>query len=440
LLTELVLIAPDLAVRFPELAPLSSADPAAQQPRAFEGFALFCEALTAHEPLLLFIDDVHWADAGTLQLIHYLARRIRHLPLLLVLTYREIELDENPLLGRLLQDLNRERLASRLKLGRLTSDQTRQLLQAMFSEEISPEFLDGIYRESEGNPFFVEEICKALVDSGRIRFEDGRWQRPGVEDLEIPQSVRGAVLSRVDKLSEPAREAMLMAAILGREFEFETLRRATELPEETLIGALESAERAQLISETRRNGDVAFSFVHALIPASLTESVSVLRRKMLHRRAAQAIEAGHPDAWEILAYHWIEAGEDDLARSRSLRAADRDYASLAGGGRSPLPGGFGRWPCRRPTRSGGCPWPSWHLSWFPVRRVSAMPIARRAISTGNRARPCGPARWSGGWVVSTTRPATARSRCNIIRRPLRSSKAARRPLSWRWRFRRCRRC
>jgi tetratricopeptide (TPR) repeat protein len=150
-----------------------------------------------------------------------------------------------------------------------------------------------------------------------------------VEDLEIPQSVRGAILSRVEKLPEPAREAMRMASILGREFEFDVLRRASDLPEDQLIGALEDAERAQLISATRRNGDIAFSFAHALIPASLSESVSVLRRKSLHRRAALAIEAVRPDAWEVLAYHWIEAGDDEQARTASLRAGDRAYASLA---------------------------------------------------------------------------------------------------------------
>jgi tetratricopeptide (TPR) repeat protein len=253
------------------------------------------------------------------------------MPVLLVLTYREIEIDENPPFSRLLQDLTRERLAERMKLTRLARDQTRRLLQAMFAEEVTPEFLDGVYTESEGNPFFIEEICKAILDSGKVAFEDGRWRRPGVKDLEVPQSIRGAILSRVAKLPEAAREALLMAAILGREFEFKTLRQATGMPEEGLITALEEAEHAQLIAEARRNGDVVFSFAHALIPSSLAESVSVLRRRMLHRRAATAIEGAHPDAWEVLAYHWIEAGEDELARVCSLRAADRAYASLARG-------------------------------------------------------------------------------------------------------------
>jgi tetratricopeptide (TPR) repeat protein len=120
-----------------------------------------------------------------------------------------------------------------------------------------------------------------------------------------------------------------MASILGREFEFETLLRATAIPEEGLISALEAAQQAQLIHEARRNGDIVFSFDHALIPASLADSVSALRRKRLHRLAAGAIEADRPEAWEVLAFHWIQAGEDELGRVCSLRAADRAYASLA---------------------------------------------------------------------------------------------------------------
>ncbi|HMK08817.1 MAG TPA: protein kinase [Anaerolineales bacterium] len=329
ILAELVTFAPDLALRFPGLTRTPEQDPAALQQRAFEAFAFLLETLSARAPLAVFIDDIHWADAGSLQLLHYLARRVRRMPLLLVLTYREIEIDENPPLSRLLHDLTRERLAERIKLTRLGREQTRELLEAMFAEDITAEFLEGVYTESEGNPFFIEEICKAILDSGKVAFVDGRWRRPDVADLEIPQSIRGAILSRVEKLPEPAREAMLMAAILGREFDFETLRRATEMPEEGLIGALEAAEHAQLIQEARRNGDVVFSFVHALIPTSLAESVSVLRRRLLHRRAAAAIEDSHPDAWEVLAFHWIEAGEDVQAQVCSLRAADRAYASLA---------------------------------------------------------------------------------------------------------------
>jgi oligopeptide transport system substrate-binding protein len=191
-----------------------------------------------------------------------------------------------------LLDLNRERLATRLKLPRLDRAQTRELLAVLFAEEITPEFLDGIYRETEGNPFFIEEVCKALVESGQLYYEDGRWHRPSMDELGIPQSVRVAIQSRVRV-------------------------------EDTLIDGLESAEQAQLIEEVSGERRVTFAFVHALIPTTLTESTRTLQRRRLHRRAAVAIEARHPDDFEALAYHYNQAGEAERAVDYLLKAGDR---------------------------------------------------------------------------------------------------------------------
>ena len=137
-------------------------------------------------------------------------------------------------LNDVLMEFSREGLATRLKLLRLDRDQTRQMLAYLFDDEITPEFLDGIYQETEGNPFFIEEVCKALIDSGKLYFEDGRWQRPSIADLEIPQSVRVAVQSRVGRLPKPVRETLQLAAIMGREFTFDLLAAASDLDEDNL--------------------------------------------------------------------------------------------------------------------------------------------------------------------------------------------------------------
>ena len=109
---------------------------------------------------------------------------------MIMITYREVELDEARAMHDLLLDLNRERIATRIKLTRLNKDRTRDLLAAMFDEEISPDFLESIFRETEGNPFFVEEVCKALIESGKITYAEGRWHRPSMHELEVPQSLR----------------------------------------------------------------------------------------------------------------------------------------------------------------------------------------------------------------------------------------------------------
>ncbi|MBI3360793.1 MAG: hypothetical protein HY023_06750, partial [Chloroflexi bacterium] len=150
-----------------------------------------------------------------------------------------------------------------------------------------------------------------------------------MQTIFIPPSVRGAILARVERLPLPAQDALRLAAILGREFDFATLHSASEQDEEALIAALERAERAQLIGESPRAGRMAFTFAHALIPFALRESLSGLRRQRLHRRAALAIEAARPNDVESLAYHFAAAGERDKAIEYSRRAAERAEALYA---------------------------------------------------------------------------------------------------------------
>jgi tetratricopeptide (TPR) repeat protein len=327
-LADLLNLAPELKQYYPDVPPNPALEPEAEQQRLFENVVAFCSALSESAPMMLVVDDAHWADSGSLSLMRHLARRLRQKPVLLMATYREVELDEARPFNEVLLDLNRERLARRVKLNRLTREQTESLLGALFEDEISAEFLDGIYRETEGNPFFVEEVCKTLVESGKLYFEDGEWHRPSMDELEIPQSVKVAIQARISTMPEDHQEALRMAAVLGREFDYDTLAAASELDESSLIEALEAAERAQLIDEA---GGVKFEFIHALIPSTLVESMHTLRRRIMHREAAAAIEKLQPDNYEALAYHHGEAGNDELALKHYVLAGDQAaeaYANL----------------------------------------------------------------------------------------------------------------
>jgi tetratricopeptide (TPR) repeat protein len=328
-LADLLALAPSLRLRFPQVPPNPSLDPKSEQQRLFENVVAFCQALCDRAPLLLVLEDAHWADSGSLALLRHLARRTRRQPLLLVATYREVELDQTRPFQEVLLDLSRERLATRLRLARLDREGTRDMLAVLFAQEISSEFLAGIYTETEGNPFFVEEVCKALVETGQVYFVDGTWDRPGMEELQIPQSVRVAIQSRVGKMPPACQEMLRLAAVLGREFEFETLLEASQGGEEALIDALECATRVQLVEEVSAGRDVTFAFTHALIPVTLSEGVSTLRRRRLHRRAAAAIERLHPDHFEALAYHYAEAGDEERALAYHMRAGERASATYA---------------------------------------------------------------------------------------------------------------
>ncbi|MGQ0600292.1 MAG: serine/threonine-protein kinase, partial [Anaerolineales bacterium] len=331
-LDDLLSIAPELRVNGSPDQREPLLDAQAEQQRLFEAGVTVIHRLTAAAPVLLVLEDAHWADSGTLFALRHIARRSSHRRLLIVITYREVEIDEACCLPDVIHDLNRERLSTRLKLTRLSHAQVHSLLAVMFAlpeAEITGELLDGLYRETEGNPFFLEEVCKALLEDGQIYFTDGRWQRVLTSELRIPQSVRVTIHARLGKLPEPAQEALRLAAILGREFDFDTLQAASGVGEDVLIEALESATRAQIVAESRNGHALTFTFAHALIPSTLRESMSGPRLRVLHRRAASAIERLRPDDFETLAYHASQAGDDDRAHGYFRRAGDRALAVFA---------------------------------------------------------------------------------------------------------------
>ncbi len=330
-LSDLITLSPPLVYQFPDVHPNPPLDPLAEQQRLFESMVYFCRAISEQAPVLIVLEDAHWADHGTLAMLRHISRRAAHLNLrlLLVMTYREVELAEQRALNEVLADFHRERLAERIKLSRLNRDETRDMLAALFQDEITPELLAGIYHETEGNPFFIEEVCKALIDEGKIYREQGTWKRSAMTEIHIPQSVRLAIERRVRYLPKEIREPLVQAAILGRVFEFETLLAATGIDEEGLLNALEQAERAQLIDETGTAGGGTFSFSHALIPNTLTEELSGLRRRRMHQRAAQAIQELHPENYETLAYQYAEAANDERASYYYTQAGHRARSRYA---------------------------------------------------------------------------------------------------------------
>ena len=301
-------IAPTLQPFFPSSAAEGTHDPQGEQLRLLDSVLTLLTRLTAHTPLLLVIDDAHWADDGSLMLLCHLARRSRALRLLLVLTCREVELNEARALNKLLFDLQRKQLATRLPLSRLTLAETRDLLATLIAEETTPDLLQDIYQKTEGNPFFVVEGCKALLESRHLARQNGYGQRPpDMAGMDIPPGVCTVIESRVTPLPEMVQDVLRLAAVIGHKFEFDLLRQAANLDEEGLMEALEQAERAQLIHEVDAGGGGAFSFTHGLIPAVLVAGWSGVRRRRQHRRVASLIAERRPDDHKALAHPYAAA-------------------------------------------------------------------------------------------------------------------------------------
>jgi len=328
-LADVLSLAPELKPQFPDVSANPALDPHAERQRLFENMVIFFSTLSDHAPLLLILEDAHWADSGTLALMLHLARNTRHKRLMIVAPYREVELDEARPFHEVLLDIQRERLAVRLKINRLTRSQTLNLLDVLFAEETMPDFLESIYRETEGNPFFIEEVCKAMLASGKLTFGDGRWHRPSMEELGVPQSVQVAIQSRVGKLPELSQEILKLAAVVGRVFNLETIAKASDLEEDQLIDAMEDAENAQLIEGANGREEDVYRFSHALIPSTLVVGLRTRKRRRLHSEVAVAIEQVCPDDFEALAYHYNQAGEDEKAITFYLKAGDRARSLFA---------------------------------------------------------------------------------------------------------------
>lgn len=339
---EIAKLAPEIEAKLGALVPNPPLSPSEERLRLFDNVARFLQSLAAHHGLLIFVDDLHWADQGTLALLHYLLRNLRHDRVLVLGAYRELELDRAHPLARVLVDWNRERLVTRIALSRLSRDDTAALLATLFGQRtVSPEFAAALYRETEGNPFFVEEVVKSLIEQGQIYRQDGEWNRQDAHELAIPQSVKEAIGRRLDRLSEPAADALRTAAVLGKLFSFRELAAVVASSEDTLLDALDEAEAAQLIRTdagaplAESHGD-GFAFTHDKIREVLYEEINPIRRRRLHQRIGEALERLHAtgDAAssahaQDLAYHFMQAG--DLTRSlthlrHAAAAAERVFA------------------------------------------------------------------------------------------------------------------
>ena len=332
-LSDLVKITPGLDWLQVDIPPRQIQDAASEQQHIFESVFTWTDALSKQAPLLLFFDDIHWGDSATLLLIRHLAHRTQDQRVLFILSYREIELRDEDLANRILNELLRDHLATRVKLTRFNPELTGEMVATMLTPagHIDPELVEAIFRETEGNPFFIEEVCKALLEEGLLCCEHGEWVSPGIEDISIPQSVRLTVQSRLSRLPEDAQELLHLAAVIGREFEYNILVKACEKTEDRIIECLEEAEKAQIIRELKKGTPegVTFAFEHALIPATLREEISGLRRQRYHRRVAQAVEAIHPEDYETLSYHYEECGDADNAFQNYSKAAGRALSIYA---------------------------------------------------------------------------------------------------------------
>ncbi len=329
---ELRRLVPEIAELIPDLPEPLSGDPEGARSRLFEAVcSLLCQA-AQDRPVVLVLDDLHWADQSTLLLLKYLARYPREARLMVLGTYRETELDVEHPLAQMLAQLGRERRVLYHALEPLDAAAVSQLVGILAGDDASPELRRIVYEGTEGNAFFVVEVLRHLAESGAIGAETAGHSGGR---LAVPEGVKDVIAQRIRSLGPAASRLLVTASVLGREFELEVLQRLSPLAEDELLDGLESAVRARVIEEVAAPAG-RYSFSHALIRDTLYGSVTATRRVLMHRRAGAAIEEVHGSDLEPhlaeLARHFADAGASgDLAKAieYGMRAGEHATEQLA---------------------------------------------------------------------------------------------------------------
>ncbi|HYW90086.1 MAG TPA: AAA family ATPase, partial [Chloroflexota bacterium] len=247
----------------------------------------------AQKPLLVVLEDLHDADRGTLDLLLYLARNLHDARLLLVGTYRDVAVDRGHPLSAALTELHRASNVARIHLRGLSTDEVLRLMAETSQQRVPTPFAELVHRQTEGNPLFVHEVLRFVLEAGLVERRDGALRQVGQEALagQIPEGLRDAVGKRLSRLSDGTNRVLSVASVIGRDFESEVLRRVLAQPEEELEAALEEATTTAIVEEHSIVGtSITYRFSHAFFRQTLYEEIVAPRRIRLHQQVARALE------------------------------------------------------------------------------------------------------------------------------------------------------
>ena len=338
--SELARLVPALRRRLPGLAPSKATDSDTERYLLFAAVVGLVATASRHQPVVLVLDDLQWADTGSLQLLRHLIAAEQQMRVLVLGTYRDSELSGSHPLADVLAALHRQRGVSRINLTGLDDTEVVALLEAMAGyalDDAGANLAHAVCQETDGNPFFVSEVLRHLSETGAI-YQDatGRWTaKDSLDQITLPDSVREVIGARVGRLGQDAGRVLAVASVIGREFDLELLARSTKTSEDDLLDILEAAAAAALVREPAESPG-QYNFTHALIQHTISEDMGPNRRARAHRHVAQALEdvcGGRPGARVgELARHWVAATQPiDMTKAidYSRQAGDAALRALA---------------------------------------------------------------------------------------------------------------
>jgi predicted ATPase len=296
--------------------------------RFYETVSQFFAAICDERPLLLLFDDMQHADQASLDLLEYFVRSRSSIPVLTVCSSPPPLPDETSPLEQIFLKLNQERMLETVVVKNLGKPETLELAkQVLGQESISPDFSDLLYQHTGGNPFFIEEILRALVEDGTIFRTDKGWDHKPIRDIAMPMTVKSALKVRLSKLDADTLSLLQWAAVVGVEFDFEVLGEAAQLSDDDLLKKLEIAIKRGLFIEVPEQTN-RFRFADQRIRELLLVDLIQLKQKRYHLKIAEAMEkiyAKNPESQaELIAAHYFGAQDKERAVKYSIMAGDRN--------------------------------------------------------------------------------------------------------------------
>jgi len=300
--------------------------------RLLWNFTQFLGRLAARQPLCLILENLQWADASSLELLHFVARQVPSHPIALLVSYNEAERDANPMLRTTEQSLLKLRVAAQTRIGPLSQADVATMLEKMFGVDAASitQFTALLYGWTRGNAFFVEETLKLLMESGVLHQHDSRWTGWEVESLQLPPNVRDAVGSRIDRLSAPARDLANIASVIGTRLTYDQISAVSPLSDKALADALDELVTQRVFSESAPGEPAAYDFAHPILQQVAYSSLGAARTRLLHASVAETLEAYYG---KRASEH---AGELAFHFSRSHTLAPKAVMYLSEAGRTAL--------------------------------------------------------------------------------------------------------
>src|SRR5256714_7557098 len=333
--------ASEFAQMFPNLSPGSEkshqstgADPAELKARLLWNFTQFLGRLSSKQPLFILLENLQWADASSLELLHFVARQIESQKVFLLGTYNDADRDANAVLRNTEQSLQRLGAVTVHKLTALSYADVEELVHRMFAAEkgATGHFTSLLYGWTRGNPFFIEETLKSLIESRALSRVDSVWKGWEIGNLQLPASIRDVLRSRIEKLSPHARTLPNLAALVGTRAPYETLLKVSGLTETDAIAALDELLSQRILEETGTVDAIRYDFTHPLLQQVIYSELGQARARVLHGTVAGSLESlygrGAIEYADELAQHFARAHSEKLARKTVLYCHAAGRAAL----------------------------------------------------------------------------------------------------------------